>query len=53
MYSTPNLICTTSLRAGTSQKLALTPASDGGFLKISSSSFFCARLSFAAFSLPA
>ena len=45
----PNLMDTTSLRAGTSQKPALTPASDGGFLRISSSSSFCARLSFAAF----
>ena len=53
LYSTPNLICTTSLRAGTSQKPALTPDSEGGLLKTSSSSSFCALLSFAAFSLPA
>ena len=45
----PNLMDTTSLRAGTSQKPALTPASDGGLPRISSSSSFRARLNFAAF----
>ena len=35
------------------QSTAPAPASEGGLLRISSSSSFCARLSFAAFSLPA
>ena len=50
LYSTPNLIRRDILREPwASQSSASTPASEGGLLKISSRSSFCALLSFAAF----